>query len=68
MAINIALKTAMYERGITQTDLGSLVGIHESRLSKISRGHVEASDEEKRKIAKALRKSVDHLFGSEVTL
>jgi DNA-binding XRE family transcriptional regulator len=62
MAPNTTLKTFLFARGITQLTVAQKAGIHEPRMSKIIRGHVEATAEEKKAIAKALRQPVDHLF------
>jgi transcriptional regulator with XRE-family HTH domain len=62
MAPNTALKTVLFESRTTQQTVSQKTGIHESRLSKIIRGHVEASETEQKLIAKAIRKSVAELF------
>jgi transcriptional regulator with XRE-family HTH domain len=67
MAPNTALKTALFASGTTQLHVCQKTGIHESRLSKIVRGHSDPSDEEKRLIAKALRKPVDQLFALQAS-
>lgn len=63
MALNFALKTAIIAAGTSQIEVAQKTHIHESRLSKIIRGYLSASDDEKRRIARVLRKSVDELFG-----
>lgn len=60
-----ALRTALFHSGQKQIDVAKKAGIHESRLSKIARGHVEATDDEKRALARVLRKPVDELFPQE---
>jgi transcriptional regulator with XRE-family HTH domain len=67
MAINIALKTAIMEEETSQVVIAGKTGIHESRVSQIIRGHREPSDDEKRAIAKVLKRSVHDLFGSAVS-
>jgi transcriptional regulator with XRE-family HTH domain len=62
MAPNAALKMALFDAGTTQLTVSQKTGIHESRLSKIVRGHVEPSDAEMRLIAKALRLPLAQLF------
>jgi transcriptional regulator with XRE-family HTH domain len=62
MAFNITLKIAIVESGKSQIDIAKATAIHESKLSRIVRGHDEPSLEEKKAIAKALRRPVDHLF------
>lgn len=62
MAPNTALKSAIFSRGTTQTVVAQKTGIHESRLSRIIRGHDTASDEEKKAIAKSLNLPVNQVF------
>lgn len=59
---NAALKLAILTSGQTQTDIARKTDIHESRLSRIIRGHMEASDDEKKRIARALRAPAEELF------
>jgi transcriptional regulator with XRE-family HTH domain len=67
MAMNTALKMAILTSGLTQTDVAKKTGIHESRLSRIIRGHYEPNDVEKRLIAKSLRIAADQLFAQETS-
>jgi transcriptional regulator with XRE-family HTH domain len=68
MAPNTALKTAIFSSGTTQTAVSQKTGIHESRLSRIVRGHIDPTNDEKRAIARALRRQVSDFFPpSEVT-
>lgn len=66
MAMNIALKVAFMETGTRQIAAASKLGIDEPRLSKIVNGHVEATEDEKRAIAKLLRRPVQQLFPQAV--
>jgi transcriptional regulator with XRE-family HTH domain len=66
MAPNSTLKMAIWTSGKTQTDVSKAAGIHETRLSKIVRGHRAPSDDEKVAIAQALGIQVDHLFPQAV--
>ena len=50
------IKKARFEKSITQIVLYKRTGIWPSRLSLIENGHIEASDEEKEKLARALGK------------
>jgi transcriptional regulator with XRE-family HTH domain len=59
---NAALKTAIKDQGKVQGFLARQIGIDPTRLSKIINGHLEATPDEKKLLAKALKKSVDHLF------
>lgn len=65
MAINRALKIAILDHGTTQIALARAVGISEPRMSRIMRGHDEPTEDEKKAIAKILRRKVHELF-SEV--
>lgn len=62
MAKNIALKTAIFASGIPQVEVASRTGIHYTKISMIVNGRREPSDDEKKAIARVLRKKVDHLF------
>lgn len=57
-----ALQTAIFNSGQRQIVIAKKAEIHEPRLSKIANGHVEATDDEKRRIARALRLPVSDLF------
>ncbi len=58
---NLALKIAVIERRITQREVAKRAGIGEVRLSLIVRG-AEPSDDERRAIAKVLRRQSSELF------
>jgi transcriptional regulator with XRE-family HTH domain len=60
--MNLPLKLAIVASRFSQIELAGKIGIHESRLSKIVRGHIEPNDAERASIAKALRKPVADLF------
>lgn len=62
MALNIALKIAFIESGVSQIRAAAQLGIDHTKLSRIIHGHTEASAEEKRVIAKFLKRKVDQLF------
>lgn len=64
MPLNIKLRLAIHERGLSQIEVASRVGINEPRMSKIARGWIDPTDDEKKAIAKILRKPVDQLFPS----
>ena len=57
-----ALKLAILYSGLKQIDVAKRAGIHESRLSKIVRGHDDATESEKRRLARVLRTSIADLF------
>lgn len=65
MPINIALKTAFLEGGITQQEIAREIEMAESRLSRIIRGWQVPTPAEKRLIARALRRPVGELFADE---
>jgi inorganic triphosphatase YgiF len=66
MATNLALKVAIVQSGKPQIVIASEAGIHESRLSKIVRGHLLANDDEQKALAKALRRARHELFAEKV--
>ncbi len=65
MTYNIALKTAVILAGRRQIDVAAQAGIHNSRFSHIMLGRVEPTVEEKKAIAKVLRKPVSALFPAD---
>lgn len=67
MAMNIRLKLAFIEAGVTQQEIASETNIHFSRLSRIVRGWTPATDDEQKAIAKALRRQRADLFPDAVT-
>ncbi len=62
---NLALKIAVIERRITQREVAKRAGIGEVRLSLIVRG-AEPTDDERRSIAKVLRRTIADLFPAGV--
>jgi transcriptional regulator with XRE-family HTH domain len=60
--MNWALKQTIGDKGTTQYEVGKRAGIHESRMSRIVRGHEDATDDEKKAIARALRVPVSQIF------
>jgi transcriptional regulator with XRE-family HTH domain len=59
---NIALKVAIIQRDITQREVARRTGIPEVRLSMFIRGCVAATEDEKRALAKVLRRGATALF------
>ena len=57
MSANTALKMAIWDSGLTQIAIAKRADIHESRLSRIIRGHSEASSSEQKRLARVLRRS-----------
>lgn len=62
MAHNRALRIAILDSGKPQIVIAKKAHIHETRLSKIVNGHLNARDEERAALARALRRPVDDLF------
>lgn len=58
------LETAIFHSGLRQIDIAKTTGIEVTWLSRIVRGRAVPTRDEKVRIAKALRKSVDELFPS----
>lgn len=62
---NTPLKLAIVASGKTQRDIAALAQLGEVRLSAIITGRIVPSAEEKRAIARALRRPQGDLFGNE---
>lgn len=62
MALNLSLRMAIYERHMAQADVAQKAGIDITKMSKIANGRLEATDDEKKAIARILRKPIDELF------
>jgi plasmid maintenance system antidote protein VapI len=62
MAKNTALKIAFIETGKTQVEVAGQMGIQAVKLSNIVNGHLEATPEEKRALARILRRPVHQIF------
>lgn len=61
--MNIALKVAILESTLrTQIAVAKRTGLSEPELSRIVHGHQEATDDQKKAIAKVLRRKVEDLF------
>jgi len=59
---NVALKAAIFGSRRKQKRIAVLTRIHETRLSKIVRGHIAPSPDERARLAQVLGKSEDELF------
>jgi transcriptional regulator with XRE-family HTH domain len=71
--LNMHLKTAILAarkdgRFATQRAVAKRCRIHEARFSAIASGRIVPNLGEQKRIARVLGSTVDHLFGSEVTL
>lgn len=60
--LNLALKTAIWGSGKTQTVIAERIGVSESRLSRFLHGHTDLAEDEKRKLARVLRLPFESLF------
>jgi len=58
----VRLKLALFSLGQTQYQLAARTGMSETRLSRIVRGRVEPTAEEKKRLAEAVGVSVTELF------
>ena len=56
------IKAALAEHRITQYEAAQRLGISDTRLSRIVRGRIEATTEEKRKLAQLLELPIQFLF------
>lgn len=56
------VKAALAERRITQYEAAQRLGVSDTRLSRIVRGRIEATTEEKRKLSQLLELPIDFLF------
>lgn len=63
----VSLKLALLRRGEPQYELASRLGIGETRLSRIVRGRVKATPEERTSIANALGLPEADLFSNAAT-
>ncbi len=63
----VPLKLALLRRGELQYEFASRLGIGETRLSRIVRGRVDPTPEERKGIAKALGMTEAELFPSVAT-
>ena len=59
---NIALRNAIFEKGITQRSISRKVKIPEALLSMAINGKFNLNDEQQKKIAKILGRNVNELF------
>jgi transcriptional regulator with XRE-family HTH domain len=62
------LREARFVLNVTQVELAFATGINQARLSQIERGFRKPSDDEKRRIAKALRKKKNEIEYPEAKL
>lgn len=67
MALNSALKLAIWNSGRTQLSIAQEAGLHESRLSQIVRGHRPATTDEQEALARVLGLPRHELFPATPT-
>ena len=60
--MNKALRIAIIERGLKQTDVARRIGVDDARMSGFVHGRHEPTDRQKKRIARLLRKSVPEIF------
>ncbi|MBQ9704552.1 MAG: helix-turn-helix transcriptional regulator [Clostridia bacterium] len=63
--INIKMKTARQEKGISQTDLAKTIGVSRQTINMIENGDYNPTVALCLKICKALDKTLDELFWEE---
>lgn len=56
------LKDKRFFAGLTQDELQRKTGIHQTRISRLERGYLKPTAEEKQKLAKALKVTQGKLF------
>jgi transcriptional regulator with XRE-family HTH domain len=61
--MNTKLKMAILESGFLAYEIAHQAGISETRMSRIVCGRRKASPEEQQRIAKALKRPINGLFG-----
>jgi transcriptional regulator with XRE-family HTH domain len=62
--MNMLLKVAILESGLSQIEVAKAADLHESRLSHIVNGHRAASDAERKALARVLKRKPVQLFPS----
>lgn len=63
--MNKALRIAVIERGLRQYEVARRVGVGEARFSGFVNGRFEPTPEEKKRIARVLRKGIADIFQAE---
>lgn len=58
----LALKMALMRRGVRQYDAARVLGITDTRMSRIICGRLEPTDDEKKRLAQLLQTPVEELF------
>ena len=60
--MNLRLKFSILKSGLSQIQIARITKIQESKLSKIVNGHIEPSEDEKRRVARALNVNMTTIF------
>jgi len=60
--LNLALKFAILESRLSQVDVAEKADLHESRLSQIVNGRRDASEAERKVLARILKRKPEELF------
>jgi transcriptional regulator with XRE-family HTH domain len=63
--MNKALRIAIIDRGLKQYEVAKRIGVGEARMSGFVHERFEPTDEEKKRIARVLKASVEDLFQAE---
>jgi plasmid maintenance system antidote protein VapI len=58
----LVLKMALMRRGVRQYDAARLLGITDTRMSRIICGRLKATEEEKKRLAQLLQMPAEELF------
>lgn len=61
MSKNLALKTAIWESGLSQIEVAKAAAMHEARLSHIINGHRSANEREQKALARVLKRTAARL-------
>lgn len=64
MPIRTPLERAIFDSHKKKIVIAKRAGIHQTRLSKILNGHVDATDDEQKALARVLRRPIADLFPS----
>lgn len=67
MTYNVALKVAIIQSKFRQIDVAAKAGINNSKFSHIILGRAEPTIDEKKAIAKVLKRPIADLFPDEAT-
>ena len=66
--MRLGFKAALLQRGISQSQLGRLANIHDSRLSRIGNGWIDPTPDERKTLAAILKRSEHELFDTNSSI